>query len=102
LAKLFSESLPLWLHHKILEEKTLIRIKPGSLLRILWCSQSGDHPENNLAKFGYILDMKIEKQNPSIFLATYRNLSLKSGDLELFSFENLSNLGHFFHEKSFV
>jgi hypothetical protein len=46
--------------------------------------------------------MKIEKQNPSIFLATYWNLSLKSGDLELFSFENLSNLGHFFHGKSFV
>jgi hypothetical protein len=42
------------------------------LLRILWCSQSGDHPENILAKFGYILDIKVEKknQNPLIFLAT--------------------------------
>jgi hypothetical protein len=31
--------------------------------------QSADHPENNLAKFGYIIDMKVEKkQNPSIFL----------------------------------
>jgi hypothetical protein len=49
------------------------------------CSQRGDYPENNLAKFGYILDMKVErrkKQNPSIFLATYWNLSLKSGDLK--------------------
>jgi len=67
LAKLFSESLPLWLHHKILKEKPLIRIKPGSFLRILWCSQSGDHPENNLAKFGYILDMKIGKRKTESF-----------------------------------
>jgi hypothetical protein len=27
----------------------------GFLLRILWCSQSGDHPQINLAKFGYML-----------------------------------------------
>jgi hypothetical protein len=26
----------------------------GFLLRILCCSQSGNHPEINLAKFGYI------------------------------------------------
>jgi hypothetical protein len=39
---------------------------------ILQCTQSGDHQENNLAKFGYIIDMKVEiKQNPSIFLATF-------------------------------
>jgi hypothetical protein len=35
--------------------------RAGFLLRILLCSQSGDHPENNLAKFGYILDIKLEK-----------------------------------------
>jgi len=28
-------------------------------LRILWCSQSGDHPGNDLARFGYIIDMKV-------------------------------------------
>jgi hypothetical protein len=49
---------------------------PGFSLRILWCSQSGDNPENNLAKFGYIVDVKVEKeQNPSIFLATFWKLS---------------------------
>jgi hypothetical protein len=43
----------------------------GFLLMILWCSQSVDHAENNLAKFGYILDIKVEeKQDPSIFFAT--------------------------------
>jgi hypothetical protein len=39
---------------------------------------SGDYPYDNLARFGYRLDMKVEKkQNPSIFLATYWNLSEK-------------------------
>jgi hypothetical protein len=33
----------------------------GFPLRILWCSQSGDHPENNLVEFGDILHMKVEK-----------------------------------------
>jgi len=28
----------------------------------LWCSQSGDHPKNNVANFGYILDMKVGKK----------------------------------------
>jgi hypothetical protein len=26
---------------------------------VLWCSQSGDHSQNNLAKYGYILDLKV-------------------------------------------
>jgi hypothetical protein len=43
--------------------------KWGLLLRILSSSLSGDHPKNNLAKFGCILDMKVGKKNP--FLATY-------------------------------
>jgi hypothetical protein len=35
-------------------------------LPILWCSQSGDHPENKLAKFGYIPEMKVlKKKDPS-------------------------------------
>ncbi len=39
------------------------------------CRQGGDHPQTNLANFGYKPDMKVEKnQNPSIFLATYWNL----------------------------
>jgi len=25
-------------------------------------SQSGDHPENSLAKFGYMLEMKVKKK----------------------------------------
>jgi hypothetical protein len=37
---------------------------PGFLFRILLFSQSGDHPEINLAKFGYILDLKVSPQKP--------------------------------------
>ncbi len=69
------------------------------------CSRRGDYPENNLAKFGYILDMKVGKrikQNPSIFLATYWILTLKSGDLKKKFLWNLANLGHFFHEIVFT
>jgi hypothetical protein len=47
---------------------------PGFLLRILWCSQSGGHPENNLAKFGYILEMKVEKNR--ILLCFWLSLEL--------------------------
>ncbi len=70
----------------------------------LLCSQSGDYPENHLAKFGYVLNMKVEeKQNPSIFLATYWNLALKSGDLkEKKNLQNLENLGYFFSTKKIL
>jgi hypothetical protein len=44
---------------------------PGFLLRILWWSQSGNHPENDLAKFGYILDMKVEKKPESFYVLGY-------------------------------
>ncbi len=31
------------------------------LLRILWCSQSDNYSQNNLAKFDNVLDMKVEE-----------------------------------------
>jgi hypothetical protein len=43
----------------------------GFLLMILWCSQSGDYSENNLAKFGYIIDMKVEFLRNRIFLFSW-------------------------------
>jgi hypothetical protein len=65
-----------------------VGVGAGFLLRILWCSQSGDHNENNLAKFDYILNMKVRKsQNSFIFLAIYWNLLKKSDDVELLFFE---------------
>jgi len=78
----------------------------GFPLRILWCSQSGDHPENNLVEFGDILDMKAEKkkkkQNPLKFLTTSWYLPSKSGNLEKYSLKSGEFGSCFFHEKSFV
>jgi hypothetical protein len=39
-----------------------LQLAPAFLLRIFLCSQSGNHSENNLAKFGYVLDMEVEKK----------------------------------------
>ncbi len=75
----------------------------GFLLRILWSNQSGHHSQNNLAKLGYILDMKVgKKKNPSICLDLYSNLFIKSDDLKKNSLRNLAIWGIFLHEKSFV
>ncbi len=45
----------------------------GFLLRILWYSQSGNHPKNYLARFGYALDMKvfIYKKKSRFFLYSW-------------------------------
>jgi hypothetical protein len=49
----------------VVARQTLVRGRkaalylPGFLLRILWYSQSGNHPKNHLAKFGYAQDMKV-------------------------------------------
>jgi hypothetical protein len=43
-------------------------------LAISCYSQSGDDPQEDLAKFGYKLNKEVNSQkNPSIFLATYVN-----------------------------
>ncbi len=39
--------------------KSIMAMRQEFFLRILWCSQSGDHSQNDLAKFGYKLDMKV-------------------------------------------
>jgi hypothetical protein len=41
----------------------------------LWCCQTGDHPQEDLAKFGYIPNMKVENfKKPSYILAAYWKL----------------------------
>jgi hypothetical protein len=61
-------------------------------------NQSGNHPANNLATFGYIINMKAEKKKKTTtttiiiiiiillysWLATFWKLSEDSGDLEFF------------------
>ncbi len=66
---------------------------------ILWCSQSDDHPKNNLAKFGYLLDMKIEK-NQNLVLDPHLQPGTRSNFNPVLTFweeQNLvkeSKLGH--------
>jgi hypothetical protein len=44
---------------------------PEILLRIVWCSQSGDCSQSNLIKFGYILNMKVRKKPKSFNIIGY-------------------------------
>jgi hypothetical protein len=65
---------------------------------ILWCSWSDNHPPEDLAKFGYILDIKIKTfEQPSIILTTFWNLLQKSGYLYAYVYFEKPNMGHFFH-----
>ncbi len=52
---------------------------------VLWFAWSGNHPSKGLARFGYILDMKVLKKKPRIFLYFWlrtKTYHKKSGDLE--------------------
>ncbi len=42
----------------------------------LWCSHVGNHPHEDLAKFGYKLNMKVKKKKESFFVlaTTYYKL----------------------------
>jgi hypothetical protein len=55
--------------------------------------QSGNHPENNLAKFGYILDIKVGQKPKSFYILGYL-LELVQKIWRIWAI--------FFHEKSFA
>jgi hypothetical protein len=50
-----------------LHDNFCIMLYAWFLLRILRCSENDDHVKNNSGKFGYILNMKIEKKSFYIF-----------------------------------
>ncbi len=55
----------------------------------MWCSQSDDHSENSLAKYGYNYTWK--QKNESFYILGYLlELNIKSGEI-----------GSFYEEKSF-
>ncbi len=58
------------------KKKKTIAWDQGSAFSILLCSQTGNHPQEDLAKYGYRLDMKVDlKKNESLYiLATCWNL----------------------------
>ncbi len=68
-----------------------VKLVPGFVFRIFWCSESGNHPGNNFAIFGYIIDMKVEKNRILLYscvptvsydktLAMWNFFSWKSGE----------------------
>jgi len=72
----------------------------------MWCSQSDNRSENDLAKFGYILNTKANYfflKTESFYILGYllELIPKKSDNLKKYS-SNLANLGLFFNEKSFV
>jgi len=74
-------------------------------LRILWHSQSGNHSKNNLAKFGYILDMKVEKKKTRILLYFWLPTGTYHKNLAIWKIKVLKIWRIwviFFYEKSFV
>jgi hypothetical protein len=70
------------------------------LFSILWGRWSGDHPQEDLAKFGNKLKRKVEKiRNPAIFgIISSWNILSKPGDFRFFPLKIWPN----FQEKSFV
>jgi hypothetical protein len=69
-------------------------------LNFVWCSWSDNHPPEDLAKFGYILDIKIKTfKQASVILTTCWNLLQKSGYLYVYIYIYIEkpNMGHFFH-----
>jgi hypothetical protein len=73
----------------------------GFFFQFLWCSQTGDHPQEEIAKFGYMSERKVPTlQESSYILTTCWNPLSKCGD---FRIEIPQNLAKFFsHENPFV
>jgi hypothetical protein len=89
------------------------------LLTILWCTQSGNHPKNNLPKFWLHTryESKKKKWNPSYILGYLLELiikilaiwiffiyrkSLKSGKFESFLAWKILCLGHIFQVENWL
>ncbi len=43
----------------------------GFCFSILWFNWNDDHPQDDLVRFGYILDMKIETKSKSFYIFGY-------------------------------
>ncbi len=67
---------------------------------ILWRWWIGNHPPENLAKFGYRSERKLYLfSNPALYLATYKNLWSKYGKFNFCFPQNMVTLGLFFLRK---
>jgi hypothetical protein len=72
---------------------------------ILWCSHSDEHPQGELAKFGYYRsEAKLFEKMKEFFyiLATCQNLLSKHDNPRKKFLRSLLMLAHFFSQKSFL
>jgi len=75
----------------------------GFLSRILWCSQSGNHSQINLAKFGYILDVKVGKKTELCYILSYvLELIIKIWQIKKKILQKFGEFGSFFPWKFLV
>ncbi len=65
------------------------------------CKWFGNHPEEDLATFGYMPKRKVDLKKPCYILVTCENLWSKCGNFNFFSLKN-GNFGPFFLEISFA
>jgi hypothetical protein len=74
----------------------------------LWCSQSGNDPLEDLAKFGYKLNLKVRIiEYPFTFLATYLNHAYKSHKfskflIQILAIKNLQKAALFNFDTAFL
>jgi hypothetical protein len=69
---------------------------------ILWCNHIGDHPQEELARFGYRSERKVENlKNLVIDFGMCWNILCKNGDFTIFSLKS-GNFGALFSQKSFA
>jgi len=75
--------------------------KQGFFLEV---SDVADNHPDDLARFGYILDMKVRKKPEFFYIYSWLHTGThhKICRFEFVFIENLANSGHFFHEKSVV
>jgi hypothetical protein len=69
----------------------------------LWCSQSGNHSQINLAKFGYILDVKVGKKTELCYILSYvLELIIKIWKIKKKILQKFGEFGSFFPWKFLV
>jgi hypothetical protein len=75
----------------------------GFFFNFVMIQWSDNHLQDDLARFGYRLDMKVEKNSESFYILGYLlELIIKISLFENFFLGDLAHLDHFFNGKSFV
>jgi hypothetical protein len=58
----------------------------------LWCRWNGNHSKDDLARFGYKLDMKVERKPDSFYILGYLlELMIKMWNLDYFFLRKMAN-----------